>query len=58
MRIATLQILLHRCLKIRNAITLNAFKISSTRVFSQGPLRLHGIEFLRTYYQVNHTDDH
>ena len=58
MRIARLQILLCRCLKIRNVITLNAFKISSTRVFSQWPLRLHGIEFLGTYYQVNHTDDH
>ena len=58
MRIARLQILLRRCLKIRNAITPNAFKISSTRVFAQGPLRLHGIEILRTYYQVNHTDDH
>ena len=39
-------------------ITLNAFKISFIQVFPQLPLCLPGLEFLRTYHQVNHTGDH
>ena len=42
-------------LYIRNAITLNAFKVSFIEVFAYGPLFLYGIEFLRIYYQASQT---